>query len=103
LGHTNFLKRTWRYEPILNRLVAPLELSVILHMNDYSHKGEYYLSGSRDTCDVQLKELSLHGKEVYEKYVPTILQWASEKLEYTPRLVDFYTNLMVTSVSNDHY
>lgn len=96
LEETSFLKRTWRYEREVCRLVAPLELSVVLHMTDWSRKGEHYISGTRDTCDIQVKELSLHGESIYKKYAPITIAAAQSELSYTPTHLSWYSNLIST-------
>jgi hypothetical protein len=102
LRDTNFLKRTWRFDETLNRSVAPLDLEVILHMADYSRKGLEYISGTLNTIDIQMKEFSLHGKDVFDKHSPTLLRASEDVMKYTPRIISYAANLRITSVTKDH-
>lgn len=65
-----FLKRKWRSES--GHIVAPLRLEVVLEelywVKEGNEKEEHY----RDMYDIVCRELSLHGKDVYNRYTQII-------------------------------
>nr|QDH91380.1 MAG: RNA-dependent RNA polymerase [Picornavirales sp.] len=65
LEEVEFLKRSFRFEPILGRRVGPLRLSVILEMVNWSKKGADFVDITCHNVDVALDELSLHPRDVY--------------------------------------
>lgn len=68
-----FLKRAFRYDPLLGQTVAPLKLESILERVCWSStKGDdKELMLAR--CNDSLQDLVLHGKETWEKYGPNIV------------------------------
>lgn len=68
-----FLKRAFRYDPLLGQTVAPLKLESILERVCWSStKGDdKELMFAR--CNDSLQDLVLHGKEIWEKYGPNIV------------------------------
>lgn len=74
LDKVEFLKRSFRYEPILGRYVAPLRLDVVLEIPYWTKK-----VSNRDniTCDntiETLRELSLHGVVINDAWYPKIVK-----------------------------
>lgn len=84
LEEVSYLKRKFRFEPILGRYVGPLSLETIHEMVSWSKKGPEYHNICRGNVDVAVHELSLHGKEVFEKETKTLLKEARERLGYQP-------------------
>jgi len=75
----SFLKREFRYEPALDRIVAPLDLDTVLEMSYFTKRGGSELSITTDNVVNSLRELSLHGREVYNTYAPQLVSAAAER------------------------
>lgn len=69
-GDITFLKRRWRYEPQLGRMVAPLELETIRESIQWTKKGEESDVINQRNFETMLCELALHGKEVFDRDAP---------------------------------
>jgi len=68
-----FLKRSFRFENLSSRFVAPLRLDVVLEVPYWTKKN----SSIRDdivhsNVQCSLDELSLHGRQVFDQYAPKI-------------------------------
>jgi hypothetical protein len=74
----SFLKREFRYEPALDRIVAPLDLDTVLEMSYFTKRGGSELAITTDNVINSLRELSLHGREVYNAYAPQLVSAAAE-------------------------
>lgn len=68
-NHT-ILKRSFRYDAALREWVGPLDLDVILELPFWSRSGGDYEKIAMDNQDTALRELSLHGKGVFEEWLP---------------------------------
>lgn len=83
LEDCTFLKRGFRYEPLVGRYVAPLQLDSILEMAYWTKR-----SGSErimmDNVQNTLCELSLHPNEVYNEWLGKISAGISKRLGFTP-------------------
>jgi hypothetical protein len=67
----SFLKRGFRYERMLGRFVAPLELGVILEM-PYWTKTNEQPGAFAQTCRTCVLELALHGRQVFNQWFPIL-------------------------------
>lgn len=81
----SILKRQFRFEEVLGKFVAPLNLTSILEMI-YWHKPASYAHTTwpaREAIfqefDCFLRELSLHGFEVWSEFGPKALQFAKKE------------------------
>lgn len=99
----SLLKRTFRFEPLIGRRVAPLELAVVLEMPYWTRKGSRSVSITEDTLDTAIGELSLHGERIYRAHAPRMLRAARERLGYCPRITDWAHVLLVTSQREDFW
>jgi len=99
----DFLKRGFRYDKDLGRFVAPLELEVILEMPYWTKKGALSEQIVRDNVQTCLMELSLHGKEIYDKWAPQIITQTRIHMCYTPPITDRLTLLWSTISRTDYY
>jgi hypothetical protein len=81
ITEVSFLKRAWLYDDLSGRYIAPLELDVILEFSMWTRKGKDYMNIACSNFENTLNELSLHPKEIWDKYYPTLLSAA--KQEYT--------------------
>ena len=68
----SFLKRTWRYEPLLNRHIAPMQLDAVLEICLWKKKKSGEIE-QLDAIDEVIRELSYH-KEDYDKYASWLSQ-----------------------------
>lgn len=84
IQEVTFLKRGFRYEPLLDRHVAPLDLDVVLELPCWTKKGLDWIQITKDNVDTSLIELSLHGEEVFNKWAPTILEASKKELKHVP-------------------
>lgn len=86
-SEVSFLKRGIRFEPLLGRYVAPLDLNVILEFPYWSHKGPAVHSIPKTNVELALRELSLHGDDVFDKYSVILTKSLYENYaEYIPIL-----------------
>lgn len=88
LTEATFLKRSFRFEPIVGRFVAPLALETILEMPYWTKKGVLKDEIERVNVVNALRELSLHSEEVFNEWAPKIVKASVEKLGYLPAVVD---------------
>lgn len=70
----SFLKRGFRVEPILDRIVAPLDLQTIRESIRWTRKGEDYVATAKETFHTMVLELSLHGREVFQRDAPLMFE-----------------------------
>ncbi len=79
INEVSFLKRGFRYEPLVGRYVAPLDLDVVLEMSYWTKETHQRNTIFVDTANNSLLELSLHGKEVYDFWSKKINDCAISK------------------------
>jgi len=73
LEQIEFLKRKFKFEPLVGAFIAPLRFSVIKEMIEWTKKGS---EGDKITVEnviTALREASLHGKEAYDNYVSLVV------------------------------
>jgi hypothetical protein len=100
IEEVEFLKRGFRFEPWINRWVAPLRLSVILNIPMWTKKGSQAERITIDNISVCFRELSLHGLFVFQKWselikkemydTPLNFDLASDDI-----LTQCYTNILI--------
>jgi hypothetical protein len=89
IDDVSFLKRSFRYETILGRFVAPLDLAVVLEMPYWTKRGSSSDKIALDNVQNAIVELSLHGEAVFMERVPSILQACRLKYRHCPEIVQF--------------
>jgi len=67
--HT-ILKRSFRFVEEDNEWVGPLDLDVILELPLWSRSGGDYDTIAMANQDTAIRELSLHGRETFEEWLP---------------------------------
>lgn len=82
-----FLKRSFRYEPIVGRMVAPLRLETILEMPYWTKKKMSDVIAC-DNVDNAIRELALHPQDVFDEHVPKILASSARHYGYRPAQVN---------------
>ena len=93
LTEVEFLKRKWRYSSEVRRYVAPQQVKRLIEMTNWTKKGVNADQISRDNIDSILRELSLHGKEVYNFWTPKLIKSAKENISYYPKNSSYEANL----------
>lgn len=93
LEEVEFLKRKWRYDSVHRRYVAPLRLSRLLETLNWSKEGPYFHEIPRFNVVTILRELSLHGKIIYDEWAPKIVKASEEALDYPPPVRTYRRNL----------
>jgi hypothetical protein len=88
VGSVEFLKRSFRLCPNLNRYVAPLRLDVVLEIPMWTKK-KYSDQIAISNVNNSIKELSLHGKEIFNKYVPKMAKAMYEEYTEWPETTNF--------------
>lgn len=88
ISDLTFLKRGFRYESKIGRVVAPLELRVVLDM-PYWTKIDNSREITEGNVDNTLEELALHGATIFDEWAPKIVKAAYERLHYVPKTTDF--------------
>jgi hypothetical protein len=94
LTEAHILKRGFRYEPVLGRYVGPLELDVVLETCTWTRSSDYYGIG-QENLDFTVRELSLHGKDVFDYWIPKLRAYASRY--WKPISEDWLTVLAVVA------
>jgi len=87
LEECSFLKRGFRWEPVLNRFVAPLELNVVLEIPFWYQAGPGAEITQKSNVDLALLELSIHDPEIFDDWVDKIVEASAQYLHYIPKLV----------------
>jgi hypothetical protein len=97
ISEVSFLKRKFRYDDVLCRYVAPLDINVVLEMPYWSKKGLLYDEITRGNVDICLMELSLHGESVFSRYAQTIIQSSRHIIGYQPISTDWESLLRMSN------
>lgn len=101
IAECSFLKRGFRKEPVGNRVLAPLEIGVILDMPYWTKKGLPPHSVIT-TLETAMMELSLHGKETFDRYAPVFVEKSIQRLGHSP-IGNFRHNLQKAKHCTDYY
>lgn len=88
IDEVSFLKRSWKYDPIVNTYVAALDLDTILEMIQWTKRNDKDFNHVKTNVDTSLKELSAHGQVVWDQWSGKICSAARSKLSYTTSIVD---------------
>jgi len=87
LEEVSFLKRKFRYEKLYDRFCAPLDLSVILEIPYWITDSSDAHSRIHDNVNTAMKELALHGSEVFDKHSKEIINSYKEHCNSSPDVV----------------
>lgn len=68
ISEVAYLKRHFKWNPALNRYVAPLDLDTVLEIVQWTKKGLSSDAITLANLDVTMRELSLHDREIFDKY-----------------------------------
>lgn len=97
LSEVTFLKRSFRYSPELNRIVGPLNLSVILEMAYWTKRADLANNITKNTFDTAMRELSLHGKDVFSTHSKLMIDAYREVFNTSPTNTNYSTLLSIVS------
>lgn len=84
-----FLKRSFYVNVDTGTLVAPLSLDTVLDMVNWTKKGSRSIEIVLDKIDNVYKELSLHGKEVFEKYAKPLTIKSRQCYKYVSAFTEY--------------
>jgi hypothetical protein len=93
IQEVSFLKRGFRYENVLRKFVAPLELDTILEIPMWTKSGSRSLTIAKDNVDCCLRELAIHPENIFNHWAPKVVEASQKFLGYTPYVTDWYTLL----------
>jgi len=93
LSEITFLKRSFRYEPILGRMVAPLDIDSILEMAYWTKRGPLRLQIEEDNIEECLQQLSLHDNVTFDFWAEKVVRASQKYLHYSPTNI-FRTTLL---------
>jgi hypothetical protein len=92
LSEINFLKRRMVFDDTELCYIAPLDLTVILEIPYWTKKkANMELEITRCNVQLALDELSLHGREVFDKYAPLMRVACRERLQWVPIRTEYET------------
>lgn len=78
ISEIEFLKRKWVYNDRHARYVAPLNMTSITSMLNFTKKGALGNQITMDNIATALREISLHGREMYDEWYPKLMSLANE-------------------------
>lgn len=93
-NHT-VLKRSFRFEPLAQEYVGPLDLDVVLEIPLWTRSGQDYLKIAVDNMNTAIRELSLHGREVFDLWLPKMRVFAGR--HWAPVSEDWWTVFRLTA------
>nr|UNY42022.1 MAG: polyprotein 1 [Picornavirales sp.] len=73
LSEVSFLKRSFRFDSSLNRWVAPLDIESIFKPLNWTKRNVSRDQIPPDQIVSSIRELSLHGKQVFDKYATDLV------------------------------
>lgn len=79
----SFMKRTFRLDPLDHKFVGPLEIDSIFECLNWTKKKDYF-GISRQNVDLAVRELALHGPEVFEQYIHDLSSVSFDYLSHWP-------------------
>jgi len=74
ITQVEFLKRSFRYDSDLRLFVAPWRMSELLECLYWTRDNGQRLEIVHDKMDLVLRELSLHGREAFERHAPKMVR-----------------------------
>jgi len=97
----NYLKRKFVHCAVMNRYIPPLTLETILEMVNWVKMGAEVELQLVERVEVAFMELSLHGKEVFNKWVPVIYNALRSRAQARLRTGVCYEEYMEYWIRND--
>jgi len=101
LTEVSFLKRGFRYDDELGRWLAPLSILTLDELPSWTKKGPDRLIIPITNCELLVRELTLHGREVFLEYLPRVKKLLWEFYGYPLRETRF--NVLRDEVTKMEY
>ena len=97
LSEIGFLKRSFRRNGETGMYEAPLELDTVLELVSWVRGDLDPDSRCADNVEIAYKELSLHGREIFEFWAPRLEALCNQYLQNPPVLYAFeeYAHIVV--------
>nr|WPR18003.1 MAG: RNA-dependent RNA polymerase [Chemarfal virus 29] len=92
MTEVSILKRKWRWEDSAQRWVAPQDLMTIIETCMWTQRTSYNQTAAQN-MEFTVRELSLHGKDVYEQWLPRLQRFHPGAKCYHPWDVAFAQTL----------
>jgi len=89
ISEITFLKRSFRYDPEVQRFVAPLDIDVVIEIPYWCSDFVNSSSISKTNVDLVVHELALHPREVFDKWSKLILKSSQELLGFCPTITSY--------------
>jgi hypothetical protein len=89
MTEVEFLKRSFRYDPILDTFVGPLRLESITEMVLWTKRGHDRSTITVNNVSKAIQELSIHGEEVYNLYASKMIKALYDAHEQYPATLSF--------------
>jgi hypothetical protein len=89
LTDISFLKRKYVYDNSFCRYIAPLDIDVILEVPYWTKKMAIRDVITEDNVNLALSELSLHPKEIFDKYCPIIVKAFRDEYSKHPKTTNY--------------
>lgn len=89
ITEVSYLKRSFRYDTDHNRWVAPLAMDTILEIPSWTKKGAQQETIPITNLELVLRELTLHGKPVFNTYLPQITSMLLNNYGYVPKTTSY--------------
>ena len=74
LNEIDFLKRSFIYDPSVDRYVAPLNLDVVLEIPYWTKSGERGINITISNVGAAIRELSLYPEDIFNKYAGRMVE-----------------------------
>jgi hypothetical protein len=75
-----FLKRYFRYDPVLRKYLGALDLDTVLETACWTKRGPTAETITRSNIQVVLSELALHPREVWDEWFPKLAKAVQDQL-----------------------
>lgn len=89
-----FLKRKWEYSPELRRYIAPLRIEGLFETLSWTKKGNQSDAITISNVDYFMRELSLHGKTVFDAWAHKVASISNTEIGYWPKTTSYMENLL---------
>jgi hypothetical protein len=96
LWDIHYLKRSFRKEDSLKRVVGPLKLERLLQFPNFTRRKDPY-GILREKLDAFIRELSIHEKEVFDKFFPAVEKAYVDLYKHSFPITDYYRLLYNTT------
>jgi phenylalanyl-tRNA synthetase beta subunit len=97
-----FLKRSFYFHPVVKEIVAPIALSSIQDMVQWTKKKDTDYSDLKKTIATALRELGFHTPEIFRENSKKLIYGSSKFLDFCPEVID-YASLAFLNYGRDEY